>query len=193
MSFAVGTVRGVYIAAGDDFVTAPRGEIALAPEGIPGDRHATALRPATARDPWLPRGLQLRNDRQISMLSVEDLAQIAAALDLAQVAPELVGANIVVEGLDRFSRIPAGAHLAFGGAWGGQGRFDGAAILKAEAYNHPCRGPGRRLAAAYARPDLEFAFPKAARSLRGLVLSVSLAGVIRAGDQVVVVPPAVAP
>ncbi len=132
----------------------------------------------------------MRNDRQVSMLSVEELAEIAEAMGLDAVAPELVGANIVVEGLAGFSRIPAGAHLAFGGTWGGQGRFDGGCILKVEAYNNPCRNPGRRLAAAHGRPELEFGFVKAARSLRGLVLSVSLPGVIRAGDAVVVVPPA---
>ncbi len=195
MSYAQGVVRGVCMAASEtgDFVSSPVGELRLTLAGMAGDRHGGALRLSNARDPWLPRGTPMRNDRQVSMLSVEELAEIAGAMGLDAVAPELVGANIVVEGLTGFSRIPAGAHLAFGGAWGGEGRFDGGCILKVEAYNNPCRNPGRRLAAAHGRPELEFGFVKAARSLRGLVLSVSLPGVIRAGDAVVVVPPAVAP
>ncbi|MGL4441214.1 MAG: MOSC domain-containing protein, partial [Bosea sp. (in: a-proteobacteria)] len=76
---------------------------------------------------------------------------------------------------------------------GGIGKFDGKALLRVEAYNKPCRGPGRKLAAAYGRPELEFAFVKVAASLRGLVLSVALPGVIRAGDAVVVMEPLTAP
>ncbi len=164
MSYATGVVRGVYWAAREsgDFVSSPLGELRLTPEGITGDRHGGALRLANARDPWLPRGTAMRNDRQVSMLSVEELAEIARGLGLPAVAPELVGANVVVEGLEGFSRIPAGAHLAFGGSWGGVGRFDGDCILKVEAYNKPCRNPGRRLAAAHQMPELEFGFIRAA-------------------------------
>jgi hypothetical protein len=193
MSLHVGIVRAVLtaqVASGGDesFVTAPTGALELTLDGIPGDRHGGQLRRANARDPWLKRGVGLRNDRQVSALSVEELATIAAALNVAEASPELVGANLLVEGLADFSRIPAGSHLCFGGVWGGKGTFDGAAILKVEAYNKPCRGPGRKLAAAHGRPELEFGFVKAAHGLRGLVLSVSLPGVIRVGDQVVLVP-----
>lgn len=196
MSFATGVVRGVYAAigeAGADFVTAPLDALELTPDGIVGDRHAGRFRHSTAREPWLERGTILNNDRQLSALSVEELGTIAAALTLPTLDPRLIGANLVIEGLPDFSRIPAGSHLAFGGDWGGKGRFDGAAILQVSAFNHPCRGPGRKLAAAHARPELEFGFVRAARALRGLVLGVSLPGRIRVGDAVVLVPVATAP
>lgn len=194
MSFQVGLLRKVFTCASDigdgaAFPTEEAGELALTLNGIPGDRHEGPLRKANARQPWLPRGLPMRNDRQLSALSVEDLGKIAGTLDLPSVDPRLLGANLLIEGLPDFSLIGAGAHLCFGGEWGGEGRFDGSAILKVEAYNHPCRGPGRKLAAAHGRPDLEFAFVRAARSLRGLVLSVSLPGVIKPDAPVVLVPP----
>lgn len=196
MSFASGVVRGVYAAideAEPDFVTAPFDRLDLTIDGVTGDRHAGPLRASGAREPWLPRGTMLRNDRQLSALSVEDLGAIATALDIHEADPRLIGANLVIEGLPDFSRIPAGSFLAIGGSWEGKGRFDGTAILQVSAYNHPCRGPGRKLAAAHGRPDLECAFPKAARSLRGLVLGVSLPGCVRVGDAVVLVPVATAP
>jgi MOSC domain-containing protein YiiM len=141
----------------------------------------------------MPKGLAIRNDRQLSALAAEELREIAASLGVASAAPELVGANILVEGVAGFSRLAPGSHLAIGGDWAGKGKFDGEVILRAEAYNHPCRGPGRKLAAAHGDPALEFAFVKAARSLRGLVLSVAAPGVMRVGDAVVIVPPSLAP
>jgi hypothetical protein len=195
MTVLIGRVTGLYVAsdAAQGFVTAPVGALALTLDGIADDRHGGRTRPAGPREPWMPRGLALRNDRQLSALSKEDLSAVAAGLQLDGVRPELIGANLIVEGIDGFSRIAAGSHLAIGGAWGGKGQFDGEVILKAEAYNRPCRGPGRKLAAAHGRPELEFGFVSGAKSLRGLVLSVSAAGTVRLGDAVVVVPPVTAP
>ena len=62
-------------------------------------------------------------------------------------------------------------------------------MLRVEAYNDPCRRAGRAIAQALERPELEFAFIKAARELRGVVLSVDLPGTVGVGDTVVVVPP----
>ncbi|MCU0886032.1 MAG: MOSC domain-containing protein [Beijerinckiaceae bacterium] len=177
----------------DSFVTAPLPELALDATGIPGDRHAGSTRAAGPREPWLPKGLSLRNDRQLSALSQEELALIAAGLKLPALDPGLIGANLVTQGIADLSRLPPGSHLAIGGNWSGQGRFDGHTLLRVEAYNRPCRGPGRKLAAAHGRPDLEFAFVTVARSLRGLVLSVAHPGVIRPGDAVVVIAPLLAP
>ncbi len=187
----VGVVRGTYVSnssirEGGSFVSAPVEEIAFIYEGIAGARHAGLRREANAREPWLPRGMELRNDRQVSALSVEDLGKIAETLGLPEVSPELLGANLLIEGVPDFSHLAIGSHLAFG--WDGEGKFGGTAILKVEAYNKPCRGPGRKLAAAFGRPELEFAFVKAAKHLRGLVFSVSREGVVRAGDAVAVVP-----
>ncbi|RDJ27059.1 molybdenum cofactor sulfurase [Bosea caraganae] len=157
--------------------------------GIPGDLHHGASRLSGAREPWLPRGTVLRNDRQLSALCPVELAEVAARLGIAELRPEWLGGNLSIDGLAAFSRIAPGSRLAFGGAWAGKGRFDGGAVLRVEAYNFPCRQAGRAVADAASRPGLEFAFVKAAAELRGLVLSVDRAGPIMVGDPVLVMPP----
>jgi hypothetical protein len=193
---ATGRVIGCFSANGPrsaGFVTATTPALALDRGGIAGDRHAGLTRAAGPREPWLPRGLELSNDRQLSVLSQDELAAIASTLGLASLAPQLLGGNLLLGGVPEMSRLPAGAMLACGGQWGGKGQFDGTALLRVEAYNRPCRATGRQIAAAHGKPDLEFAFVKAAASLRGLVLSVAHPGVITPGDAVAVIAPMRAP
>jgi hypothetical protein len=192
--FARGVVAGVYeiLSVADTqhpFVTQPCERLALDLSGIPGDVHAGVTRKSGAREPWLPRGTVLRNDRQLSALSSDELAEVAADLGLDALPPEWIGGNLLFTGLERFSRIAPGSRLAIGCSWGGSGRFDGGAVLRVEAYNFPCRQSGRAIAALAGRPELEFAFVKVAAALRGLVLSVDLAGTITPGDAVIVIPP----
>jgi hypothetical protein len=171
------------------FITAAATLLDLDHHGIPGGRHYGAVRHAGAREPWLRRGTVIRNDRQISALCVAELAEIAALLGIEALLPEWIGGNLMIDGVPGFSQIAPGSRLAVGGAWGGKGRFDGNAVLRVEAYNAPCRLSGQAVAAAVGRPELEFAFVKAAARLRGLVLSVDLPGRIAPGDAVVVLQP----
>lgn len=193
----IGRVASVLVASGQSpsrhpFVTAEAATLTLDHAGIVGDLHAGPTRRSGPREAWLPRGLPLRNDRQLSALCPDELAVIAAALDLPALPPDWLGGNLLIEGVPGFSRIAPGSRLAIGGGWGGAGRFDGSAILRVEAYNLPCRRAGAAVAAASGRPELLFRFVKAAASLRGLVLSVDLPGPITPGDAVVVIPPVTA-
>ncbi len=142
-------------------------------EGVIGDRHRGYTRPADARVPHYPRGTPIRNTRQLSLVSVEELRDIAAALQLPAVTGAWLGANLVIEGIPRLTRIPAGSRLFFP---------DGTA-LAVEGENLPCTGPGRVIAAQHPeRADLAGRFPKAALHLRGLVAWVERPGKIRPGD-----------
>ncbi|MGL5362033.1 MAG: MOSC domain-containing protein [Bosea sp. (in: a-proteobacteria)] len=174
-------------------MTSPVDALDLNADGIAGDRHVGLRRRAGPREPWLPRGLDIHNDRQLTAVSIQELANIAAALDLPEIRPEWLGANLLIEGLADFSRIAAGSRLAVGGQWAGKGIFDGQATLRVSGYNFPCRGPGHMIAQAYDKPELEFAFVKAAASLRGLILFVDHPGRIAPGDAVVVIEPPKAP
>ena len=171
------------------FVTRAVERLTLTPEGIDGDRHGGLTRKSGPREPWLPRGSVVRNDRQVSALSVAELGEIAALMGLDALPPERIGGNLLIDGLSGFSALAPGSHLAFGGTWGGKGRFDGGAVLRIEGYNSPCRLAGRGGGAATGNADHEFSFVKAAAGLRGLVLSVALPGPIAPGDPVVVIPP----
>ena len=156
------------------FATIRQPALTLAFEGIPGDRHSGFLRKADARTPHFKRGLPIRNIRQISIVSVEELADIAAALGLPDILPEWLGANLMIEGIAHMSFLPRGTRIAFP---------DGAA-LAAEGYNPPCIGPGKMVQdATGATPQ---AFIKAATRRRGIVASVERPGMIHAGEDIVV-------
>jgi MOSC domain len=198
MNHVIGLVAGTYsssapLAVSSGFDSHSVAELALTFDGFPGDRHCGATRRSGPREPWLARGTWVRNDRQLSIVSAEELAILALALEIPHIDAGLIGANLLVTGLTHLSQIAPGSHLAFGGIWGGRRTFDGGAVLRVEAYNQPCRKPGRKLAAAFARPALEFSFVKQAAALRGLVLSVAHPGRIVPGDSVVVISPSLAP
>ena len=65
-------------------------------EGLEGDLHAGLTRLSDVRVPHYPRRTVICNTRQFSMLSIEELAEIAQALEIPQVLPEWVGANLAM-------------------------------------------------------------------------------------------------
>jgi hypothetical protein len=141
-------------------------------QGIPGDRHYGFTRKAGAREKWYPAGAPMRSGRQLTIVSVEDLVDIAAAMAVPQVRPEWIGANILIQGVANFTNIPWGSRLFCG---------DGASLVN-EGDNVPCRFAGREVAAHYPeREGLDLLFVKAAKNLRGIVATVEQAGSIIPG------------
>jgi len=157
---------------GEGFQTKPVKALDLSFEGIAGDSHAGWTRKSDARTPWYKRGTDIRNVRQISMVSVEDLAALQEKLDVPTVAAAWIGANVVVQGIKDFSYLPTGTLLF----------FEGACVLRVEEQNAPCRIAGKAVQERYPdRDDIETGFAKIARGLRGVVASVDRPGAIRAG------------
>jgi len=157
---------------GEGFQTRPVKALDLSFEGIEGDSHAGWTRKADARTPWYKRGVDIRNVRQISMVSVEDLAAIAEKFEVPTVAAAWLGANIVVQGVPNFSFLPAGTLL----------HFNGECVLRVEEQNAPCRYAGKAVQERYPEQDgIETGFAKVAKGLRGIVASVDRPGLIRAG------------
>ncbi len=153
-----------------------RSAIALEFEGIEGDKHAGFTRAADARVPHYPRGALIRNERQVSIVSEEELAQIAAALSLDRVLPEWLGANLSVSSIEALTLLPPATRM----------HFPSGAALVVTAENMPCAGPGRVLAEEFKRPELRSQFAKAALHLRGLLAVVERPGRIVAGDAVTI-------
>jgi hypothetical protein len=162
-----------------DFETAPVDPLLLTLEGIPGDRHAGFIRRAGGREPWYPRGTEIRSGRQLSVVSVEELAEVASAMSLKTVEPGWIGANIVLSGAPRLSFLPAGTRIVF---------ESGAAIV-VEGQNAPCRFAGRAIARRADSPCAELSFPRVAKGLRGVVASVERAGDVRPGETMLRIPP----
>ena len=156
------------------FETSPVEALDLRLDGLAGDRHAGFTRRAGPREPWHPRGAEIRSGRQISIVSTEELEEIGRAMGLGPIAPGWIGANLQLAGVPRLSFLPTGTRLF----------FDGGAALVVEAQNAPCRHAGRAIARHTERPGDELTFPKAARRLRGVVASVERAGRILPGMEV---------
>lgn len=167
------------VADGPDFATRDTNEAALVFGGIAGDLHAGPTRGADARTPWHPRGTPIANTRQVSLVSEDELAAIAATLEIAAVDPALLGANLVLADAPGLTATPPGTRLIFP---------TGATLFVTEA-NPPCRQPARKLADAHGIASLAERFVPAARGKRGLVALVEREGRIAAGDVIRVLAP----
>lgn len=141
-------------------------------EGIGGSRHRGWTRAADARVPYLTRGTPMRNTRHVSIVSVEELAAIAARLEIPACDPAWLGANVVVQGVPHLSFLPRGTKML----------FPSGLILSVEDQNAPCTLAGE--AVMLANPgcdDIKLEFPKRASRQRGLVASVEHPGVLEPG------------
>jgi hypothetical protein len=156
-------------------VSEPIEAVEVTLDGLVGDRHAGMTRLADGRTPFYPRGIEIRNARQVSLVGEEELAELAAALGVPAVEAAWLGANLVLRGLPALSRLPPATRLF----------FPGDATLVVSDENHPCVYPGKALQARYPEhPRLGARFVPAAQGRRGLVAWVERPGRIATGDAV---------
>jgi hypothetical protein len=174
-------VTGLGIAdAPGSFVTRPLDRVELVWGGIEGDRHFGLTMKAGVRQTHHPKGTELRNARQLSILSEEELALIAAALAVPRVSFEWLGGNLCFKGLEALSTLAPSTRLL----------FPSGACLVVDCENEPCKGPGRVVEAQFAQPPgIANRFVKAALHRRGLVAWVERPGVIALGNSVELVQP----
>lgn len=162
-----------------EFVTRAADVLTLGFAGIPGDRHAGLTMPAGVRQKHVPKGTVLRNARQLSLVSLEELADIARELKLPHLDYRWLGANVCVSDFDDFTSLTPSARLV----------FESGAIVVVDSDNEPCTKAGRAIVAAAKCPEsVAQDFVKAARHKRGLVGWVEREGQVRVGDRVTVVP-----
>ena len=172
-------VAGLYVCpAGPGFLTERREVVTVVANGFEGDKHANWERGADSRAKPYPRGTTIWNSRQLSIVAEEELAQIAASLELATIAPEWIGANICTRGLPALTRLPPGTRLVIEDVG-----------LFVTALNGPCLDAGKELAKHVPDGGDELAarFAKAAHDLRGLVAVVERPGTIREGAPITVI------
>ena len=168
------------IATGADFVSIPVETLLVDFAGIVGDHHARLIRPSTSREPWYPRGTEIRNNRQLSIVSSLEMAEVAAAMELPEIEPGWIGANLVFGDIPNLTHLPAGTKLLFAGG----------ASPNIELENGPCRISGRSIADHFPeREGLDLLFPTAAVHKRGVVASVEKPGTIQTGETVTVLVP----
>lgn len=172
-------IAGLYVALFDHFETRPAERLVVGFDGIEGDFHAGLTRRSSSREPWYPRSTEMRNERQLSVVAPDELALVAERMMIAELKPEWIGANLLLEGIPHLSMLPSGTLLF----------FKGGVTLKVDAQNAPCRIAGRSIAENAGVADHKAAsllFPKVAKRLRGLVAWVEKPGVVTDGEELTV-------
>ena len=174
-------IAGLYVCSDStSFVSERRPTVTVVPNGFEGDKHATWTRAADSRAKSYPRGTTIWNSRQLSIVSEEELAEIAAALGLPDITPEQLGANICTRGLPALTHLASGTQLLVGDVG-----------LYVTALNKPCINPGKVIEAHHPDiPNLANRFVKAAHDRRGVVAVVERPGTIREGAAITLVAPA---
>ena len=180
MNKITGSLRSVHSGSNEDYSKPAQTSIAVDLEGFPGDKHRGFQRKAQSWDSE-PIGTPRRNERQWSGVSVEELEIIRSKLDLSEeLTAATLGANVCVEGIPDFSRLPRGTRLT----------FPSGAVLLIEESNPPCTWMADQIAAKHTtrsgEPVEGKMFPKYAMGLRGVVGVVDVPGLINPGDSVVV-------
>ncbi len=176
-----GRVVGTYLCLPpDDLISTPQKSLTLAFGGAEGDRHFGLTHRSDGRTPHYPRDTEIRNTRQISIVSVEELAEVASAMGIPRLCAEWLGANLLLEGIPAFSLLPPSTRLL----------FSSGAALVIDLTNGPCTIVGAVIQEMNPDvPDLTTAFPKAALYKRGVVAWVERPGLVSPGDEVRVLRP----
>lgn len=178
-------VTGLYVRADGSSYTSRVGELTLDLQGIVHEstrnsKYRGFTRTSDRRVPWLPIDTEIRNQRQISMLSVEDLDALAVSLGISKIDPEWLNANFLISGLEDFSSLPRGTRM----------RLPNGGCILVEDRTYPCRGSGAAVKEFYPhRSNLELEFVAAAATLRGLLCTIELGGNVVEGDRLEVLVP----
>ena len=142
-------------------------------DGIVEESHSGATRPSCLRVTMLhPKSTEIRNTRQLSILSAEENAEIAASIGLEQLDPSWLGASIVISGVPDFTHIPPGSRL----------QTAAGTTLTVDLENAPCNWPAKEIEAD--RPGHGKAFRSAAKGRRGITAWVERPGPLSIGDTV---------
>ncbi|MEM6275552.1 MAG: sulfurase [Pseudomonadota bacterium] len=146
-----------------------RAELTFA--GIAGEEHGGLTRASCSRvKSQHPKGTEIRNVRQLSVVSAEELRDIAAAMGVDALEPHQIGASLMVEGLPDFTHLPPSSRL--------QGPSGVTLIVDME--NRPCHLPARVINET--DPGKGGAFQKAADGRRGVTVSVEREGLLAVGE-----------
>lgn len=156
-----------------EITTIGQTEMRLTFAGQEGEVHAGLTRPSCSRvTAQYPKGTEIRNVRQLSILGGEELDRIAARLGLPAVEPRWLGASIVISGIPDFSHLPPSSRL----------QAESGCTLTVDMQNPPCQFPAMTIERD--APGHGKTFKAAAKGLRGVTAWVEREGTLRLGERV---------
>ncbi len=118
-----------------------------------------------------PKGTEIRNTRQLSILSAEEMAQIAEEIGVETLDPVLLGASMVIEGIPDFTYLPPASRL----------QAQSGTTIVVDVENGPCNYPAREIekeAEGHGK-----GFKAAARGKRGVTAWIEREGPLAVGDE----------
>ena len=149
----------------------PRDALELIFGGVAGEQHEGARRPSCSRVTMLhPKGTEITNTRQLSVLCADELDGIAETMGLASLDPALLGATIVLRGIPDFSHVPPGSRL----------QAPSGATVTVDVENGPCLWPAKEIETE--APGFGKVFKPAATDRRGITAWVERPGRLAIGD-----------
>ena len=91
----------------EDLSSAHESKVEVDFSGFVGEAHSGLTRKSCSRvRAQYPRGTEIRNVRQISILSAEELAEIAVLMGIPILKPEWIGANLILAGIPHLTMLP---------------------------------------------------------------------------------------
>lgn len=142
--------------------------------GIEGEDHGGVTRLSCSRvKSQYPKGTEIRNVRQLSVLSAEELESIAKSIGVESFDPAWAGISLVLKGIPDFTHIPPSSRL----------QAPSGATITVDMENRPCVLPAPEI-----NKDTDGAgqkFKAAAKNRRGVTAWVEREGVINLGDEMV--------
>ncbi len=149
-------------------------EMQLTFAGLAAESRAGLTRPSCSRVvSQYPRDTEIRNTRQVCIVSAEELAQTAANMGIEAIDPAWLSTSIVIEGIPDFTLIPPASRLI---------AANGTAIT-VDTENRPCHLPAPVINEDL--PGKGRAFKLAAKGLRGVTGWVEREGMLRVSDEII--------
>lgn len=147
--------------------------------GIKGDFHGGLTRKSDVRTiKQYPRDTDIRNVRQLTIVSEEELAEIATRMGIPEMKAAWLGANIVTSGIPDLTLLTPSTRM----------QFPSGATIVVDMENFPCRQVADVVAQHHPEPQLGVV--AAAMHKRGVTAWVEREGVVNEGDDIAVwVPP----
>ena len=159
----------------DGFEKPERKSLRLLFSGPEGDCHAGLTRASDSRTlPVYPRETEIRNVRQMTVISGEEMEEVARAMNLDAIDPMWLGANLLARGIPDLTLLPPSTRL----------QFPSGATLVVDLENPPCSQVAKVISKMYPAEGPEFV--KAGKNKRGITAWVEREGDVKRGDAIAV-------